>query len=77
MSKDSFSTTTSTAPVCVAGGSLQALLDWEVAVARSMLLVQRQQLEMMFAWQRSATAVLCEFRDQWVCRFGGGVPLDG
>jgi len=39
--------------------------------------VQRQQLEMMFAWQRSATAVLCEFRDQWVCRFGGGVPLDG
>lgn len=77
MSKDSFSTTTPTAPVSVAAGCLQSVLDWQLAVARSVLLVQRQQLEMMFAWQRSATAVRRELLDQWACRFGGGVPLDG
>jgi len=77
MSKDSFSATTPAAPACAADGCLQSLLEWQAAIARSMLLVQRQQLEMMFAWQRSTAAVRRGLLDQWACRFGGGVPLDG
>lgn len=32
---------------------------------------------MMTAWQRSISAVQHELMDHWICRFGGGVPLDG
>jgi len=32
---------------------------------------------MMAAWQRSIGAMQRELMDPWICRFGGGVPLDG
>ena len=58
-------------------GYLRSVLDWQRAVAESLLQTQRGQWEMLAAWQRSAGAAQRELRDQWVCRFGGGVPLDG
>lgn len=58
-------------------GSLRAMLDWQRAVAESLLQAQRGQWEMLAAWQRSVGAAQQELRDQWFCRFGGGVPLDG
>ncbi|MGO4606201.1 hypothetical protein AB4142_07690 [Variovorax sp. 2RAF20] len=52
-------------------------MNWQMAVGKSMLLAQREQWEMLAAWQRSMGAVQRELTDQWICRFGGGVPLDG
>ncbi|MDP9964524.1 hypothetical protein J2W37_002244 [Variovorax paradoxus] len=33
-------------------------------------------LPSVMAWQRSADAVRRALMDPWICRFGGGVPLD-
>jgi hypothetical protein len=47
------------------------------SVAESVLQAQRMQLEALFAWQKSLAAIAQEFYDEWACRFGGGVPIDG
>lgn len=64
-------------PVPLDGNYLQALVNWQIAVAGSALQVQLRQLELMTDWQRSFGALQRELTDQWICRFGGGVPLDG
>ncbi|WPG40888.1 hypothetical protein [Variovorax sp. EBFNA2] len=56
---------------------LRSVGDWQKAVTESMLHAQRVQWGMLAAWQRAIGAVQEDLRDQWVCRFGGGVPLDG
>ena len=43
----------------------------------SVLQAQQIQLQMLTAWQRPFAAVNQELWDQWVVRFGGGVPIDG
>jgi hypothetical protein len=43
----------------------------------SFLQVQRVQLEVAAMWQASWAAVVEELFDEWACRFGGGVPIDG
>jgi hypothetical protein len=53
------------------------LLDWQAACGASVLQAQQIQLGMFAAWQQSAQAVQQELWDQWISRFGGGVPLDG
>lgn len=53
MSSDAFLTT----PAPVGNGYLQSVVNWQMAVGRSMLQVQRGQWEMMAAWQRSIGAV--------------------
>jgi hypothetical protein len=58
-------------------GYLGSVADWQKAVAESMLHAQRGQWEMLAAWQRAVGAMQKELCDQWACRFGGGVPLDG
>lgn len=73
MPNDAFSVT----PTPTAAGYLQSVMVWQTAVGKSLWLAQRQQWEMMAAWQRSMSAVQRELMDQWICRFGGGVPLDG
>lgn len=76
MPGDAFSTTPTTlAPF--GADYLQSIANWQLAVGKSMLLAQREQWEMMVAWQRSVGAAQRELMDQWICRFGGGVPLDG
>lgn len=64
-------------PTSLGAGYFQMAMDWQMAAVKSALLVQRQQWEAVAAWQRSVASVQRELRDQWVCRFGGGVPLDG
>lgn len=76
MPNDSFSATPMH-PTPLGTGCLQFAMDWQMAAARSMFLVQRRQWEMLTAWQRATGAVQRQFTDQWICRFGGGVPLDG
>jgi len=56
---------------------LRSLMNWPLIVGESMLVAQRQQWEMLSAWQRSFDAAQRECVDQWICRWGGGVPLDG
>jgi len=46
-------------------------------VFESIANVQRLQLDALLAWQASFAAVAQEFADEWACRFGGGVPIDG
>jgi len=69
--------TSSILPTPFGDGSLRSVLNWQMAVGTSLLTVQRQQLEMAAAWQRSMSAIQRDLMDQWICRFGGGVPLDG
>lgn len=56
---------------------LRSLVDWQKVGYESLLQAQRIQWEMLLTWQRSLGAVQQELQDQWICRFGGGVPLDG
>lgn len=50
---------------------------WQTAFCESCMEAQRSQFQVLAAWQRSLGAVQKELWDQWKCRFGGGVPLDG
>ncbi|RZL92730.1 MAG: hypothetical protein EOP82_09340 [Variovorax sp.] len=56
---------------------LLSALDWQRAFVDSLTQAQRNQYQMLAAWQKSLCAVNQDLWDQWVCRFGGGVPLDG
>ncbi|GAA4339159.1 hypothetical protein GCM10023165_18290 [Variovorax defluvii] len=58
-------------------GSFQSLLDLQTAVIDSLMRVQQAQLQMLTLWQQPFAAVNQELWDQWICRFGGGVPIDG
>lgn len=56
---------------------LQSVLDWQGAVGKSVVLAGFYPWPWLLAWQRAFGAVQRECVDQWICRFGGGVPLDG
>jgi hypothetical protein len=38
---------------------------------------QRLPWELLAAWQRAWLALQQELVDEWVCRWAGGVPIDG
>jgi hypothetical protein len=56
---------------------LTAGLDWHKAVLANWGVLQRIHWETLAAWQTAVEAFNQDLFDQWVCRFGGGVPLDG
>lgn len=58
-------------------GPLRTALQWQAAFVQMLLQAQQRQLELFAGWQRSMAAVGQDQWDSWVCRFGGGVPLDG
>jgi hypothetical protein len=58
-------------------GQLRAALEWQAAFAGALLQAQQRQCQVFLAWQKSMAAVGQDLWDGWVCRFGGGVPLDG
>ncbi len=39
--------------------------------------VQRMQWQTLLEWQNSMIAFQKDLWDQWACRYGGGVPIDG
>lgn len=55
---------------------LQGLLDWQELMGRSLMLAGFYPWQWLFAWERAVGAAQRECLDQWICRFGGGVPLD-
>jgi hypothetical protein len=58
-------------------GYLLPVFAWQAALVDCVMQAQRNQYEMLTAWERSLGAVNQDLWDRWVCRFGGGVPLDG
>jgi hypothetical protein len=58
-------------------GLIQALADWQKVMGRSLVLSLSLPLEMLGMWQHTFDIAQRECVDQWICRFGGGVPLDG
>lgn len=76
MPNDAFSTTPAH-PTPAGADYFRAVADLQMALVKGAWLVQRQQWEAIAAWQRAVAAVQRELTDQWICRFGGGVPLDG
>lgn len=52
-------------------------LHWQRALVDGCVQAQRSQYQVLAAWEKALVAVNQELWDQWACRFGGGVPLDG
>lgn len=61
----------------VRDGYLQSMLDWQSLYAENLLQAQRYQSAWMCGCFTSVLAFNQECWDQWVARYGGGVPLDG
>lgn len=47
------------------------------ALATNVAQLQRLQLDAWLSWQKSLADSTQELLDEWACRFGGGVPIDG
>lgn len=58
-------------------GFVQSLMGWQGAMGKSLTSCYFYQWELLAAWQRTLGEAQREYMDQWICRFGGGVPLDG
>ena len=58
-------------------GSFQPMLDLQNAILQGLVQAQQAQLQMLTVWQQPFAAVNQELWDQWISRFGGGVPIDG
>ena len=46
-------------------------------IFENLMQAQRVQLEALNSWQQSMAAFTQEVWDEWVCHWGGGVPIDG
>ena len=66
-------------PPCNESG--QPALDWATAVTQFLMQAQRIQLEALVSWQQSIERTFAvtnnELWDTWMCRWTGGVPIDG
>jgi hypothetical protein len=54
-----------------------SIFAWQTALGDRVMQAQRNQHEILTAWERWLGAVNQDLWDRWVCRFGGGVPLEG
>jgi hypothetical protein len=62
-------------PLC--GGQLRSAFEWQAAAVVTLLQAQQRQAQVLLTWHKSMAAISQDLWDRWVCRFGGGVPLDG
>jgi len=58
-------------------GFLMSALSWQSVFVDTLMNAQQNQYQLYAVWQKSLGAFHQDLWDQWVCRFGGGVPLDG
>jgi hypothetical protein len=54
----------------------QFLSDGWNSIVEGLLQVQRAQLQALIAWQQAIALVQREASDAWICRWGGGAPID-
>ncbi len=52
-------------------------LLWPMATTETVVQSQRVLWNACTAWQQSLLVWNRDLYDQWACRFGGGVPIDG
>lgn len=55
----------------------EPLFALTTAFAANLAQLQRLQLDAWLSWQKSWADSSQELFDEWSCRFGGGVPIDG
>jgi len=55
---------------------VKATLDWQRAAVGLALQTQQSQLQALNDWQSSLNGIYRDMWDRWICRFGGGVPID-
>ena len=58
------------------GGLLPAAFAGWMPIMEALLQFQRMQWELVGSWQSAMAAAQQELFDEWVCRWGGGVPID-
>jgi hypothetical protein len=64
-------------PSTLADGFVRSALDWQATLVHQMMDLQDTQWRSIAAWQRLLCEANQDLWDRWICRFGGGVPLDG
>lgn len=64
-------------PPPLGDGVLTIALEWQRMLLDTWMLAQSSQNEQLATCQKAIEAYRKDLFDQWVCRFGGGVPLDG
>jgi hypothetical protein len=70
--------TTETTPVSpLRDGHVTSIIEWQASAAGTLLEAQQRQTQILLAWQKSVADIGQDLWDRWICRFGGGVPLDG
>jgi hypothetical protein len=57
--------------------SFEPIFALTTAFAANLAQLQRLQLDAWLSWQKSLADSGQELFDEWSCRFGGGVPIDG
>jgi hypothetical protein len=67
-------TTGGTAPT--RPGEFQPAFVASMAALDGLMRTQHAQLEALATWQHSIAAINQELWDEWVCHWGGGVPID-
>ena len=66
-----------TASAGIVQAYVAGLTKWQLLIGSGLLLLQREQWRMLESQQRWFGGAQREVMDQWIVRFGGGVPLDG
>ena len=56
---------------------MQSMLDWQKAYAGLYVQAQQNQFQVLATWQKAMQEAQRDLWDRWICRFGGGIPLDG
>jgi hypothetical protein len=54
----------------------QSLSGGWSAIVECLLQAQGAQLQALIAWQQAIALVQREASDAWICRWGGGAPID-
>ncbi len=70
-------TTPPTGPEAVLASGFEPMFALSTALVANLAQWQRMQLDAWLSWQKAMTGNGQELYDEWACRFGGGVPIDG
>ena len=60
----------------LAGQDYAPAIRFSSELAENLLRVQTAQLKALSTWHQWAAEINQDLWDRWVCRFGGGVPID-
>lgn len=67
---------TQTAVPLVTAVDPQPILDFTANFTHSLVQAQQAQWSALLAWQAALADCQNELWDEWLCRWGGGAPID-